>query len=109
MSIISPQARTNLELILREIDVLCKGVRFPSRKSRPGRKPEYSDKFIVKLVIVQHLLGFTSERSSLRFVPELKCQEFAQLPDQSQYNRRAKSLKPTTSGFTSTRNITEIP
>lgn len=96
MNSISPQARTNLELILQEIDVLCKGVRFPSRKSRPGRKPEYSDKLIVKLVIIQYLLGFTSERSFLRFVPELKSREFTRLPDQSQYNRRAKSLKPTT-------------
>lgn len=96
MNTIYPQARTNLELILQEIDVLCKGLRFPRKKSRRGRKPEYSDRFIVKLVIIQHLLGFTSERSFLRFVPELKCQELSQLPDQSQYNRRAKSLKPIT-------------
>lgn len=86
--------RTNLTLILAEVDVLCKGVRFPKRKSRRGRKPTYSDKFILKLVIIQNLLGFTSERSFLRFLPELKCQEFEQLPDQSQYNRRAKRLKP---------------
>lgn len=91
-----PPARTNLELILQEIDALCKGVRFPSRKHKPGRKPEYSDKFIVKLVIVQNLMGFTSERSFLRFVPELKSKDFEELPDQSQYNRRAKSLKPIT-------------
>jgi hypothetical protein len=96
MNTISPGARTNLELILQEIDVLCKGLRFPKRKSRRGRKPEYSNKLIIKLVVIQHLLGFTSERSFLRFVPELKRQEFAQLPDQSQYNRRAKSLKPAT-------------
>src|SRR3989338_4798792 len=96
MNNISPQARTNLELILQEIDVLWKGVRFPSMKSRPGRKPKYSDKLIVKLVVAQHLCGFTSERSFLRFVPELKCPEFAKLPDQSQYNRRAKGLKSIT-------------
>ena len=91
-----PEARTNLELILQEINVLCKGFRFPSRNHRPGRKPEYADKLIVKLVIVQNLMGFTSERSFLRFVPELKSKEFAHLPDQSQYNRRAKGLKPIT-------------
>jgi len=93
MSTISPRARTNLELILQEIDALCKGLRFPKKKSRRGRKPKYSNKLIIKLVIVQHLLGFTSERSFLRFIPELKCEEFNQLPDQSQYNRRAKSLQ----------------
>jgi len=96
MNSISPQARTNLELILQEINALCKGLRFPKKKSRRGRQPEYSNKLIVKLVIVQHLLGFTSERSFLRFVPELQCEQFNQLPDQSQYNRRAKSLKAIT-------------
>lgn len=96
MKAIYPQARTNLELILPEIDILCKGLRFLKKKSRRGRKPDYSNRFILKLVIIQHLLGFTSERSFLRFVPELKCQEFTRLPDQSQYNRRAKTLKPIT-------------
>lgn len=96
MSTISPQARTNLELILAEIDALCKGLRFPKRKSRRGRKSEYPNKLIVKLMIIQHLLGFTSERSFLRFVPEFKCEQFNKLPDQSQYNRRAKSLKTIT-------------
>ncbi len=96
MSTILPQARTNLELILQEIDVLCKGVRFPSRKHKPGRKPVHTDKLIVKLVVIQNLMGFTSERSFLRFVPELKSKDFEQLPDQSQYNRRAKGLKPIT-------------
>lgn len=94
MSTISPQARTNLELILAEVDALCKGIRLPKKKSRRGRKPIYSDKFILKLAIVQNLLGFTSERSFLRFVPELKCLEFGQLPDHSQYNRRLKRLCP---------------
>lgn len=97
---ISPQARTNLELIVAEVDVLCKGVRFSKKKSRRGRKPKYSDKFILKLVIVQNLLGFTSERSFLRFLPEMQCQELRKLPDQSQYNRRAKRLKPLTEKLT---------
>lgn len=90
----SADARTNLELILTEVDVLCKWVRLPKKKSRRGRKPKYSDKFILKLAIIQYLLGFTSERSFLRFIPELKCSAFEELPDQSQYNRRAKRLKP---------------
>ena len=100
MNNISPQARTNLELIIREVNVLCKGVRLSKKKSRRGRKPAYSDKYILKLVVIQHLLGFTSERSFLRFVPELKCPEFEQLPDQSQYNRRAKRLKILTEKLT---------
>lgn len=96
MNKISAGGRPNLDLILAEVDVLCKGIRLPQEKSRRGRKPKYSDKFILKLVIIQNLLGFTSERSFLRFVPELKCKEFEEIPDQSQYNRRAKRLKPLT-------------
>lgn len=94
MSTNLPKARTNLELILSEVDVLCKGIRLSKKKSRRGRKPIYSDKYILKLVVIQHLLGFTSERSFLRFVPKIKCPKFEYLPDQSQYNRRAKRLKP---------------
>lgn len=88
------QARTNLELIIHQVDVLCKGLRFPQRKSKQGRKLKYTDKFILKLVIIQHLLGFTSERSYLRFLKTLEYSPFKELPDRSRYNRRAKSLKP---------------
>ena len=94
MNTISPQTRTNLELIIHEVDVLCKGVRFPKRKSKLGRPPIYTDKFILKLVILQYLLGFTSERSYLRFLKNLDYPLFTKLPDNSRYNRRAKSLKP---------------
>ena len=94
MNTISAQARTNLELIIHEVDVLCKGLRFPKRKSKRGRKSTYSDKFILKLVIIQHLLGFTSERSYLRFLKSLEYSPFKKLPDRSRYNRRVKSLKP---------------
>ena len=69
-------------------------MRFPKRKSKRGRKSTYSDKFILKLVIIQHLLGFTSERSYLRFLKSLEYSPFKELPDRSRYNRRAKSLKP---------------
>lgn len=94
MNTISTQTRTNLELIIHEVDVLCKGVRFLRKKSGPGRPPIYSDKFILKLVILQYLLGFTSERSYLRFLKNLDYPLFARLPDNSRYNRRAKGLKP---------------
>lgn len=94
MKHIAPQTRTNLESIIHEVDVLCKGVRFPKRRSKVGRPPIYTDKFIIKLVILQYLLGFTSERSYLRFLKNLDYSLFNKLPDNSRYNRRAKNLKP---------------
>ena len=81
MNTLKAGARTNLELILAEVDVLCKGIRLPQKKSRRGRKPVYSDKFILKLVIIQYLLGFTSERSFIRFLSQLEQQIFERLPD----------------------------
>jgi len=89
----SNRARANLELILAEVEELCKGVVIPRTEKR-GRPPQYGDAFILQLVVLQYLLGFTSERSFLRFLPNLKRQEFARLPDQSQYNRRAKHIRP---------------
>lgn len=46
------------------------------------------------MVVLQYLLGFTSERSFLRFLKNLDQPVFQKLPDQSRYNRRVKSLKP---------------
>jgi hypothetical protein len=91
----SRQAQANLELILNQVKVLCKGVRFPKkRKSRRGRKPKYHNWYILQLVVIQNLLGFTSERSYLRFLEQLKLPSFRELSDHSIYNRRVKSLKP---------------
>lgn len=90
----SIETQANLELILSQVKVLCKGVRFPKRKSRQGRKPKYHNWYILQLVVIQNLLGFTSERSYLRFLKQLKLSVFKELPDHSQYNRRSKSLQP---------------
>lgn len=90
----SHEAQANLELILSQVRVLCKGVRFPKRKSRRGRKPEYPNWYILQLLVIQNFLGFTSERSYLRFLKQLELPVFKELPDHSQYNRRSKSLKP---------------
>lgn len=94
------QTRTNLESIIHEADVLCKGLRFPKGKSKRGRKLKYTDKFILNLVIIQHLLGFTSERSYLRFLESLEYSPFKELPDRSRYSRRAKGLKLLTEKLT---------
>lgn len=90
----SNEAQANLELILSQVKVLCKGVRFQKKKSRRGRKPAYHNWYILQLVVIQNLLGFTSERSYLRFLKQLKISAFENLPHHSNYNRRSKSLKP---------------
>lgn len=88
------EAQANLELILSQVKGLCKGVRFSRRKSRQGRPSKYPHWYILQLVVIQYLLGFNSERAYLRFLQKLKLSAFRELPDQSLYNRRAKSLRP---------------
>lgn len=89
----SNEVQANLELILNQVKVLCKGIRFPKKKSRQGRKPKYHNWYILQLIVIQNLLGFTSERSYLRFLEQLNLPAFKELPDHSVYNRRSKSLK----------------
>lgn len=94
MKPLTARARTNLELIIAEVADLCKEVKIPKNGSRRGRPPTYNNHFILQLVVLQNLLGFTSQRSFLRFLRNLEHPLFESLPDQSRYNRRTKKLKP---------------
>jgi len=96
MSSFSPRARTNLELILTEIEALCKEEKLLISSGSPkrGRPSKYSDLQIIQMVILQNLLGFDSELSFVRFLGNLNQPIFREIPSQSQYNRRIKKLKP---------------
>ncbi len=98
MSSTVPRARTNLELILAEVEALCKedkllinnGCGSPAR----GRPSKYSHIQIIQMVVLQNLLGFDSELSFIRFLGNLRQPLFKEWPSQQQYNRRVKELKP---------------
>jgi len=96
----STEAQANLELILNQVRVLCKGVRFSNRVSKQGRPPKYPNWYILQLMVIQYFLGFNSERSYLRFLKQLNLPALAELPDQSLYNRRVKKLKPLVKSLT---------
>ncbi|MFQ6084595.1 MAG: IS982 family transposase [Candidatus Aminicenantia bacterium] len=87
-------ARTNLELIIAEVEALCKeeklGISDPSRIGRPSK---YSDIQIIEMVIIQNLLGFDSELSFIRFLGNLSQPIFEKIPSQPTYNRRVKQLR----------------
>lgn len=94
MSPISSRVRTNLELILTEIEALCKEEKLGIRGSRSrGRPSKYSDIQIIQMAVLQNLLGFDSELSFVRFLGNLPQPIFKEWPSQQQYNRRLRELR----------------
>ena len=57
-----------------------------------GDQPEFADSEVLTLSLAQHWLGYHSERKFLRFVRQNYLPLFPRLLDQSQFNRRARSL-----------------
>ncbi len=61
-------------------------------KSARGRKPVMSDSEIITLILVMDFLPFSGETQFLGFVRANFSGLFPRLPDQSQFNRRARAL-----------------
>jgi Transposase DDE domain len=59
---------------------------------RPGRPPLVSDAELLALAVAQAAIGISSDRQFLGLVGRLLPGWFRHLPDQSQYNRRLRSL-----------------
>lgn len=59
-----------------------------------GRPPEVTDEELIALAVCQAITGITSDRQFLGVVEKLLPGWFPHLPDQSQYNRRLRSLTP---------------
>ena len=60
--------------------------------ARGGRRPLVSDAELVALAVCQAAIGISSDRQFLGLVGRLLPGWFPHLPDQSQYNRRLRSL-----------------
>src|SRR6266446_2840210 len=60
--------------------------------ARPGRPPLISDAELVALAVCQAAIGISSDRQFLGLVGRLLPGWFQHLPDQSQHNRRLRSL-----------------
>lgn len=70
------------------------------QKIRPGPVPRYSDLYILQMVVVQHLQGYTSESSYLRQLRRNRYKHFPRIPSQQQYNQRVKMLRSLTDELT---------
>lgn len=78
--------------ILIEIQTVCKAHNIDRVKCGP--KPQYSDSFIISLIIIKNLLGMNSETSFLRHLRNNYQTTFTKLPEQSWFNRKSKRLQP---------------
>lgn len=85
---------TAVSAIVAEIQGLCHEARIDEKAHR-GPVAVYQPSFIVTLLILKNLYGFSSERSFLRFVASHHRDLFPIVPDHSWFNRKAKRLSGT--------------
>ena len=62
-------------------------------KGKPGAKPELSDSEMLTLMLTQDFIPYPGETQYLGYIRANFGREFPKLVDQSQYNRRARSLR----------------
>ena len=62
-------------------------------KGKPGAKPEFSDSEVITLLLTMDFIPFPSETQFLAYIRANYLALFPKLLDQSQYNRRARSLR----------------
>jgi hypothetical protein len=62
-------------------------------KGKPGAKPQFSDSEVMTLMIAQDYIPYPSETQYIGFMRANYLNLFPRLLDQSQYNRRSRSLR----------------
>ena len=67
------------------------GIRY--LKGKPGAKPEFSDSEVITLLLAMDFIPFPSETQFVGFMRANYLALFPRLIDQSQFNRRARSLR----------------
>src|SRR3954447_1278059 len=80
---------TDLEALVVAAYVFADEYRVPARQGRPALT---SDAELVALAVCQAAIGASSDRQFLGLVERLLPGWFPHLPDQSQYNRRLRTL-----------------
>jgi hypothetical protein len=65
----------------------------PMLKGKPGVKPAFSDSELLTLMVAQDFIPYPGETQYIGYIRANYGREFPKLVDQSQYNRRARSLR----------------
>jgi hypothetical protein len=67
------------------------GVKF--LRGKPGKKPEFTDSEVITLMLAQDYIPYPSETQYVEFIRANHLDLFPKLVDQSQFNRRSRSLR----------------
>jgi hypothetical protein len=62
-------------------------------QGKPGRKPEFTDSEMMTLMLAQDYIPYPSETQYVEFIRANYLDMFPKLVDQSQFNRRSRSLR----------------
>src|SRR3954470_9176784 len=62
-------------------------------REKPGAKPVFSDSEVLTLMLAQDFIPYPGETQYIGYIRANYPREFPKLVDQSQYNRRARSLR----------------
>ena len=62
-------------------------------KGKPGAKPVFSDSELLTLMLAQDFIPYPGATQYVGYIRANYLREFPKLVDQSQYNRRARSLR----------------
>ncbi|MGD0610347.1 MAG: IS982 family transposase, partial [Anaerolineales bacterium] len=62
-------------------------------QGKPGKKPEFTDSEVMTLMLAQDYIPYPSETQYIEFLRANNLDLFPRLVDQSQFNRRSRSLR----------------
>ena len=83
-----------LTIILVLVDDWYKSKGHALMKGKAGAKPIFSDSEVMSLMLAQDFIPYPGETQYLGYIRANYLREFPKLVDQSQYNRRARGLRP---------------
>lgn len=81
-----------LTIVFTLVDDWCQENIAQQRAHKRGRKPKFTDSEVITLALVQDFISYPGETQFLAFIRANYLDMFPDLLDQSQFNRRARSL-----------------
>ncbi len=86
--------KTTFGIIFAEVDRLVKGVNFNNSGLRVGRRVSFSDRQMIKMLLVRDFEGIAYNRELVRFLKVYFKRYFPVIPNHSTFCRREKKLLP---------------
>ena len=84
--------KTTFGIIFAEVDRLVKGVNFNNSGLKVGRRVSFSDKQMIKMLLVRDFEGIPYNRELVRFLKVYFKRYFPVIPNHSTFCRREKKI-----------------